>query len=165
MSVRLRIEIKKTSNFRFFFRDLAQYFAGMAGLVLTVHSSRPAAERVLSPGATSRCQLLSSPPPSGLFSGKLSPMLSPRVLLGKTSALLSPRFFSGGETPVVAYTSGGEAQKGGGEARKEGGDADAATPTAPKAGRKSRENKEKLPGAGGLCKKIVPTVSVADSSA
>lgn len=133
--------------------------------MLTVHSSRPAAERVLSPGATSRCKLLSSPPPSGVFSGKLSPMLSPRALLGKTSAMLSPRFFSGGETPVVAYKSGDGDKKEGGDACKEGGDVDAAAPTAPKAGRKSREDKEKPPGVGGLCNKIVPTVSLADSSA
>lgn len=155
--VRHRIARKKI-KFRFV-RDPPQCFTGMVGLVVTVHSSRPAAERVSSPVATSRSNLLSPP-------------RSPRVLSGKVLPFVSPRGFSGKEIPGVAKAAhnknGGDGKKKVGDACKEVGDVKAAIPTALKADRANRENrtsKDKLPGVGGVCKKIVPTVSLADLSA
>ena len=131
----------------------------MVGLAVTVHSSRPAAERVSSPVATSRSSLLSSFRSLRVFSGKMLPLLSPRSLSDKEKP---------GAAKAAYNENDGDGNREDGDACKEVGDVNAASPTAPKAGRAnrgSRSSEDKLPGVGGLCKKIVPTVSLAELSA
>lgn len=161
---------QKTFESRFV-RGPPQCFVGMAGLVITVHYSGSAVERPSS-AAMSRSKVLSPPQSSGVFSGKILRLMSPRVFLGKTPALLSPRGFSRRGIPGVAKAAcdqnGDGAMKQGGDACKEGCDVDVATPTFPnasRANRESRTSKDKILGAGGLCKKIVPTMSSGASSA
>ena len=112
-----------------------QCFVGMTGLVITVHFSRSAVERISSPAATSRSEVLSPPQSSRVFSRIFWPLMSPRQFGGKTSALLSPLGFAERTTPGVAKAAcdqnGGDAKKQDGDVCKEGCDVEVATPPGP----------------------------------